>query len=117
METARRGFLRTFAAVPLAPVVVGPQATPAPAPAPPPGAVPTPPTGHEAVAEALVEAVKREFGAPVDPTDLAALRKELVRGLESADRLRQAAGLRNSDGPVNLFEARPPAAGGAGARR
>ena len=37
--------------------------------------------------------------------------------LESADRLRQAAGLRNSDGPVNLFEARPPAAAGRGERR
>jgi hypothetical protein len=116
MKTARRGFLRTFAAVPLAPVVVGPQATPAPAPAPPPGAAPSPPTGHEAVAEALAEVVKREFGA-VDAADLAALKKELVRGLESADRLRRAAGLRNSDGPVNLFEARPPATAGAGDRR
>ncbi len=117
MTTPRRGFLRTLAAVPLAPAVVGPQAVPAPAPAPPPAPAPTPPTGHEAVAEALAEVAKREFGAPFDSADLAALRKELVRGLDSANRLRRAAALRNSDGPVNLFEARPPAPAGRGDRR
>ena len=117
MKTARRGFLKTFAAAPLAPVALVPQATPVPAPAPPPAAAPAPPTGREAVAEALAEAVKREFGAHLDAADLAAVRKELLRGLESAERLRRAAGLRNADGPVNPFEARPPAVPGKGDRR
>ena len=103
MPLARRGFLKRMAAVPLAPAALAPEAAP--------------PTGHEAVAEALAEAVKREFGEHLDAADLAAVRKELALGLERAARLRQAAGLRNSDGPVNLFEARPPAAAGRGDRR
>ena len=117
MKTARRGFLKTFAAAPLAPVALVPQATPVPAPAPPPAAAPAPPTGREGVAEALAEAVKRDLGPRLDATEAAALRRELVRNLESAERLRRAAGLRNADGPVNPFEARPPAVPGKGDRR
>jgi len=117
MKTARRGFLRAFAAAPLAPAALVPQATPVPAPAPPPGAAPAPPTGPEAVAEALAEAVKREFGAHLDASDLPAVRKELGRGLERAQRLRQAAGLRNADAPINLFFARPPVSAGTRGRR
>jgi len=105
MKTARRGFLKTLAAAPLAPAAAAAPSVAAPA------------TGREAVAEALAEALKREFGAHLDASDLAAVRKELVRGLESAERLRQAAGLRNSDGPVNPFEARPPAPVGKEDRR
>ena len=105
MKTARRGFLKTLAAAPLAPAAVAAPSVAAPA------------TGREAVAEALAEALKREFGAHLDASDLAAVRKELVRGLESAERLRQEAGLRNADAPVNLFEARPPARAAQGGRR
>ena len=117
MTTPRRGFLKSLAAVPLAPAAIGPQAAPAPAPAPPPAAAPAPPTGHEAVAEALAEAVKREFGARLDAAELVAVKKELARNLESAARLRQAARLGNADEPVNRFEARPPAAAERGGRR
>ena len=107
MTTPRRGFLKSLAVAPLAPAALRPQVP-----------VPTPvPVGHEAVAEALAEAAKREFGAHLDASDLAVVKKELVRGLESAERLRQAAGLRNSDGPVNPFEARPPAPVGKEDRR
>jgi len=117
MTTPRRGFLKSLAAVPLAPAAIGPQAAPAPAPAPPPAPAPAPPTGHEAVAEALAEAVKREFGARLDAAELVAVKKELARNLEGAARLRQAARLGNADEPVNRFEARPPAAPERGGRR
>lgn len=113
MTTPRRGFLKSLAAVPLAPAAIAPQAVPAPAPAPPPA----PPTGHEAVAEALAEAVKREFGSHLDAAELDAVKKELARNLESAARLRQAARLGNADEPVSRFEARPPASPEKGGRR
>ena len=77
MKTDRRAFLESLAVVPLVPV----------AGAPPAAAT----AGHEAVAEALAEAVKREFGAHLDASDLPAVRKELGRGLQRAQRLRQAA--------------------------
>jgi len=127
MTTPRRGFLKSLAAVPLAPAAIGPQAAPAPAPAPPPAPAPAPapppaaapasPTGHEAVAEALAEAVKREFGARLDAVELVAVKKQLARNLEGAARLRQAARLGNGDEPVNRFEARPPAPPERGGRR
>jgi hypothetical protein len=117
MTTPRRGFLKSLAAVPLAPAAITPQAVPAPAPAPPPAAAPAPPTGHEAVAEALAEAVKREFGAHLDGAELNAVKKELARNLGSAARLRQAARLGNADEPVSRFEARPPASPEKGGRR
>ena len=117
MTTPRRGFLKSLAAVPLAPAAITPQAVPAPAPAPPPAAAPAPPTGHEAVAEALAEAVKREFGAHLDGAELNAVEKEIARNLGSAARLRQAARLGNADEPVSRFEARPPASPEKGGRR
>jgi hypothetical protein len=115
MTTPRRGFLKSLALAPLAPAALAPQAAPAPAPAPPPTAAPAPPTGD--VAEALAEAVKREFGAHLDAAELVAVKKELARSLESAARLRQAARLGNADEPVSRFEARPPAAPEKGGRR
>ena len=106
MKTARRGFLKSLAVAPLAPAALAPQATP-----------PLAPKGNEAVAEALAEAVKREFGAHLDAADLEAVKKELTRNLDDAGRLRAAASLRNADGPVNLFTARPPALPERGGRR
>jgi hypothetical protein len=106
MKTARRGFLKSLAVAPLAPAALAPQAAP-----------PLAPKGNEAVAEALAEAAKREFGAHLDPADLEAVKKELTRNLDDAGRLRAAAGLRNADGPVNLFTARPPALPERGGRR
>ena len=117
MTTARRGFLKRLALAPLAPAALAPQAAPVPAPAPPPAAAPAPPTGHETVAEALAEAVKREFGAHLDGAELNAVKKELARNLGSAARLREAARLGNADEPVSRFEARPPAAPDKGGRR
>jgi hypothetical protein len=108
MPTARRAFLETLAAVPLAPAAL----------APPPASAPkAPPSGHEAVAEALAEAVKRQFGAHLDTTDLEAVKKKLTRGLERAERLGRAARLGNADEPVGRFEARPPEAKERGDRR
>ncbi len=109
MKTDRRAFLEGLAVAPLVPAALTPQAVPAPAPA---SAVAT--TGHEAVAEALAEAVKRQFGPHLDADELEAVRKKLLRNLERAERLRKAAGLGNADGPVNRFEAVPSATKGAG---
>jgi hypothetical protein len=107
MTTARRGFLKRLALAPLAPAALASAAVPA-APLP---------TGDAAVAEALAEAVKRQFGAHLDDAELAAVKKELTRNIESAARLRQAARLGNADEPVSRFEARPPMAPGQGGRR
>jgi hypothetical protein len=108
MATARRGFLKSLAVVPLVPAALAPQATPAPA---------VSPSGHEAVAEALAEVVKREFGANLDAAELDAVKKELTRSLERAERLRKAARLGNADEPVVRFEARPPETQERGGRR
>jgi hypothetical protein len=107
MTTARRGFLKRLALAPLAPAALASAAVPdAP-----------PPTGDAAVAEALAEAVKRQFGAHLDDTELQVVKKELTRNLESAARLRQGARLGNADEPVCRFEARPPLAPEPGGRR
>jgi hypothetical protein len=108
MPVPRRGFLVSVAAVPLAPAALAPQAA-APAAAPPPAAA-----GNDAVAEALAEAVKRQFGAHLDAAELEAVRRELARGLDRGERLRNQTRLGNADGPVNLFEARPPQGRGGG---
>ena len=110
MTTARRGFLKSLALAPLAPATLAPQATPAASAVPPPG-------GDAAVAEALAEVVKRQFGAHLDDAELEAVKKELTRNIESAARLRQAARLGNADEPVSRFEARAPMAPEKGGRR
>jgi len=104
MPVARRGFLMSMAAVPLAPAAVAPQGVPAPAA----------PEGKDGVAEALAEAVKRQFGARLEAGELEAVKKELAQGLERGERLRKEARLANADGPVSLFEARPPQRRGGG---
>ena len=71
----------------------------------------------ESVADALAEAVNREFGEHLDAAELEAVRKEIQRGLERAQRLRRAARLTNADPPVDRFEARPPGGPGPGERR
>ena len=98
MPLARRLFLKRAAALPLAPAALAPQS--------PPSAAPAPPT----VAEALAEAVKRQFGAHLDAGELEAVKKELAEGLERGERLRREARLTNADEPVGRFEARPPRA-------
>ena len=100
MKTDRRAFLEGLAVAPLVPA----------APTPPQAATTA---GQEAVAEALAEAVKRQFGAHLDAEELQAVRKKLLLNLERAERLRKAAGLANADEPVSRFEAVPPAAKGA----
>ncbi len=98
MPVARRGFLMSVAAVPLAPAVVGAQSAPPPVPL----------AEENAVAEALAQAVKAEFGAHLDAAGLEAVKKELAKGVERAQRLRKGARLTNADEPVTRFEARPP---------
>ncbi len=104
MPVPRRGFLMSVAAVPLAPAAVGAQG------APPPAA----PGEANAVAEALAQAVKAEFGAHLDAAGLEAVKKELAKAVERAERLRKRARLTNADEPVTRFEARPPQRRGGG---
>jgi hypothetical protein len=111
MTTARRGFLKSLALAPLAPAALTPQAVP---PAPPSA---LPPAADATVADALTEAVRREFGAHLDAAELQAVKKELARNLESAALLRQSAGLVNADEPVARFDARPPVAAEKAGRR
>jgi len=96
MPVARRGFLMSVAAVPLAPAALGAQGAAAP------------PGEKDAVAEALAEAVKRQFGAHLDAAELEAVKKELAKSLERSEKLRKEARLGNADEPVTRFEARPP---------
>jgi hypothetical protein len=105
MRVARRGFLRTVAAAPLLPAPLAAQGASASATL----------AGNEGIADALAEAVKRQFGAHLAAAELEAVKKELARGLERGARLHRAARLGNADGPVCLFEARPPQ-GRGGAR-
>jgi hypothetical protein len=115
VKTPRRRFLQTLAVTPLATPALGrDQAAPAPAPVAPP---PAPPTGDDVVAEALTEAVKRQYGAYLDAEDLVAIRQEIGRSLESAGRLHAVSRLESADGPVNLFVARLPEPPGKRGRR
>jgi hypothetical protein len=97
----RRGFLKALAVAPILPGALvrelpgAPQAASASAP--------------DAVAEALTEAVRRQFGAHLDAQELEEVRKELERNRAAASRLRAASRLANADEPVGRFEARLPA--------
>jgi hypothetical protein len=97
MAPARRRFLKSAAAVPLAPAALAPQARPVAAPTTPDGSV----------AEALAEAVKRQFGAHLDAGEIEAVKKELAQSLKRGERLHREARLSNADEPVARFEARP----------
>lgn len=108
MPTPRRRFLASLALAPLAP-----QALAAPAQTPAPASPPVP----EPVVDALAEIVKRRYGAHLSGDDLIAIRKLLVEAVKTGDRLRAAAPLGNSDEPVTVFEARPPAQGRKGGRK
>jgi len=101
VSTARRGFLKALAVAPIAPGALAAQAAPASPQA-------TPASGGDPVAEALAEAVRRQFGAHLDASELEEVRREIERGRAAAQRLRAAARLANADDPVNRFEARPP---------
>ncbi len=105
MPVARRGFLISVAAVPLAPATLGAQGAQSSA---------APAGEKDAVAEALAEAVKAQFGAHLDAAELEAVKKELAKGLERAERLRKEARLTNADEPVTRFEAGPPQRRGGG---
>jgi len=111
VRDARRSFLKALALTPLAPAALA--AAPAALAQPPAAAAPVPaapvapaPTGTDAVAEALAEAVRREHGAHLDAADIEAVKKEIARTLESAQRMRSALRLGNADEPVTFFSAR-----------
>ena len=105
MNRDRRAFLESLAVVPLVPAALGSQAALAPAPA-------ATPVGQEAVANAHAEAVRRQFGAHLDESEIQAVKKQLLRNLERAERLRKAVRLQNADEPVARFEPVPPVSRG-----
>jgi len=108
VRDARRSFLKALALTPLAPAALAAApAQPPAAAAPGPGAPVAPaPAGTDAVAEALAEAVRREHGAHLAAADVDAVKKEIARTLESAQRMRSALRLGNADEPVTYFSAR-----------
>jgi hypothetical protein len=98
----RRGFLKALAVAPIVPGALVRELPATPLQAAAAGA-------PDAVAEALTEAVRRQFGAHLDAQELEEVRKELERNRAAASRLRAASRLANADDPVGRFEARPPA--------
>ena len=109
---SRRGFLKALAVAPVVtPGALGSQST-----VPAAGAQ-APEAGSDPVAEALTEAVRRQFGAHLDAAELEEVRREIERNRRAAERLRAAARLGNGDAPVTRFEARPPAPLGRGVAR
>ena len=109
MRDERRSFLKALALTPLAPAALAEAAAP-PAPSIPAAAAAPPPvpapTGTDAVAEALAEAVRREHGEYLDSAAVEAVKKEIASSLASAARMRSALRLGNADEPVTFFSAR-----------
>jgi hypothetical protein len=101
---SRRAFLGALAAAPAVPFAL--EAPPAGAPSP---------SSQQGVADALAQAAQRS-GAELEEKDVEAVRRQIASGLEAGERLRTAARLENGDGPVNRFEARPPAEARGGRR-
>jgi hypothetical protein len=93
MKTARRSFLQSLLATPFLPS----------APALPQPLTPSP--AHEAQTEAVLGLVKVLYGEKLDAEELAAVRVEIAKAGEAAERLRTVK-LGNADEPVTLFAAR-----------
>ena len=110
---SRRGFLKALAVAPVARAGRSRSAEPRHRPA----GTPAPAAASDPVAEALTEAVRRQFGAHLDAAELEEVRREIERNRRAAERLRAAARLANGDDPVTRFEARPPAPLGRGVTR
>ncbi len=96
-RSGRRGFLKSLAAAPLtlAAQTAAPLPPPAPAPCPPP---------ETRVAEALTEVVRERYGAQLDDSALAEVRKGIESAQQAAARLR-GLDLGNADEPVTTFRA------------
>lgn len=114
MPTPRRFFLKSIAAVPLAPGAAAALAqTPSPSPSVSPSPTPSPsPAPPGPVAEALTRVVEQRYGSQLEPADLKEIAKSIDESLQGAERLRKAMKLTNADEPVSTFEARPPARAG-----
>jgi hypothetical protein len=105
----RRHVLRALATVPLVPGALVAQTAPtAPtaAPSPTPAASPAEPS---AAVEALTQAARHLFEPHLQPDQLDAVRKGIGASLRNGREL-AALGLANSEEPVTVFHARPPAA-------
>jgi len=104
----RRRVLRALATVPLVPGALVAQTAPGPAPSPPPAPAASPAEPSPAV-EALTQAARHLFEPHLQPEQLDAVRKSIAASLRNGREL-AALGLANSEEPVTVFHARPPAA-------
>jgi len=105
MKAPRRAFLGALATAPLVPTVA--------AQGPPPPAAEAAVSGS--MVDGLLAAARARFGHHLAPDEVEAVRKEIESLLRAGERLR-AVPLANSDEPVGVFEARPPADRGASPR-
>jgi len=104
----RRHVLRALATVPLLPGALAAQTAPGPAPAPAPAPAPSPVEASAAV-EALTQAARHLFEPHLQADQLDAVRKSVATALRNGREL-AALKLANSEEPVTVFSARPPAA-------
>jgi hypothetical protein len=97
VKRARRAFLGSMAALPLAKGALAQTPSPVPAPAPSPAPA----------AQALAQIVEQRWGALLDPAWKGEIASAIEGNLKAGERLRTV-NLGNGDEPVTVFEARPP---------
>jgi hypothetical protein len=99
---SRRAFAESLAVAALAPLV---GASPAHAAFAPAAALPVlPPPDGPALARALTEVVRLQYGSRLTAEDLETVRKQIESGLERAERVRTVA-IANGDDPDAVFSA------------
>jgi len=91
MQSARRGFLKALAVVPLAPRAEGTL---------------TPPPALEVI---LTQGAENAVGGAFQGAPAADVAKAIASGQKAAQALRAARALTNGDEPVSVFTARPKA--------
>jgi hypothetical protein len=102
MKTPRRAFLGALAASPLGATATATAATAAP-------------STEGSMAEGLLAAARARFGHHLTSAEVEQLGRGIVEAQREAERLR-AHPPGQAEEPVGLFEARPPALGGARGR-
>jgi hypothetical protein len=104
-EMSRRDFAESLALAALAPMLgpLGPIRWPGgAAPAFPPTGIP--PHEPDALARALAEVIRVQYGGRLSEADLAVVTRQIENGLERAEKVRNVA-LANGDEPDFLFSA------------
>lgn len=104
-EMSRRDFAESLALAALVPMLgpLGPVRLPGPGTSglPPAG---IPPQEPDALAKALAEVIRAQYGDRLSEADLAAVTRQIANGLERAEKVRKLA-LANGDEPDLVFSA------------